>query len=83
MKTHSTDHSARSQRIPAQRDADDTASLTPEKYRAAVAVGRIEARFPGYHRQLAHLENILGAFRAKVVALEIERREVLARMQQL
>jgi len=73
---HSTGRRAR-----AQRDTSDPA-LSRKDYIAAIAVGRLEARFPEhFRRSLEYVENVLGAHRKRVVELEVERRELLARIQ--
>ncbi len=64
-----------------ERDTSD-AALSRKDYIAAIAVGRLEARFPEhFRRSLEYVENVLGAHRKRVVELEVERRELLARMQ--
>lgn len=71
-------------RAPAQRTARPEPPISPKDFAAAVAVGRIESRFPHrYSRQLEHIDDILAAFRSQVAQLECERREVLARMHRL
>ena len=65
----------------AQRADRDTAPVSLKDYLAAISVGCIEVRFASRHtKQLEHIENVLGAHRTRVAQLELERRQLLARM---